>query len=106
MAIVQIRPDLTVQQEALDALCRRHHITWLAIYGSALRDDFGAGSDIDLIAEFAPGQTPSLFGMLDLEQELSDLLTGRPIDLGTKRALNRWIRDRVLREARVLYDAA
>jgi len=106
MTRLQIRPGLAVRQDDLAAFCRRHQIVWLAVFGSVLRDDFGPGSDIDVIVEFAPGQTPSLFGMLDLEAELSSLLTGRPIDLGTKRALNRWIKDRVLSEARVLYDAA
>jgi len=106
MTRVQLRPELNIQQDDLTAFCRRHHITWLAVFGSVLRDDFGPASDVDVIVEFAPGQTPSLFGMYDLEQELSGLLSGRPVDLGTKRALNRWIKDRVLAEARVLYDAA
>jgi predicted nucleotidyltransferase len=106
MTAVRLQSDLIVQSEALAALCRRHHITWLAVYGSALRDDFGPASDVDLLVEFVPGQTPSLFGMMDIEQELSALLAGRVVDLGTKRSLNRWIKDRVLDEARVLYDAA
>lgn len=106
MTDVHIRPGLAVQQDDLVAFCQRHHIVWLAVFGSVLRDDFGPASDVDIIVEFAPGQTPSLFGMFDLEQELSRLLAGRPIDLGTRRALNRWIKDRVLAEARVLYDAA
>ncbi len=106
MSRVQIRPGLAIEYEDLMAFCQRHHILWLAVYGSALRDDFGPASDVDVIVEFAPGQTPSLFGMYDLEQELSALLAGRPVDLGTKRALNRWIKDRVLAEAKVLYDAA
>ena len=87
MPLEQIRPELGIQPEELAAVCRRHHITWLAVFGSVLRDDFGSASDIDVIVEFAPGQTPSLFGMYDLEQELSRLLSGRPVDLGTKRAL-------------------
>jgi hypothetical protein len=106
MSLLQIRPGLVVSLEEIEAFCHRHHITWLAILGSVLRVDFTDASDIDVIAEFAPGKTPSLFGMQDLEQELSALLTGRAVDLGTKRSLNRWIKDRVLSEARVLYDAA
>ena len=71
-----------------------------------LRDDFAPQSDIDVIVEFEAGQTPGLFGMADLEEELSTLLAGRPVDLGTKRSLSRWIEAKVLREAKVLYDAA
>lgn len=106
MTILHIRPDLAVRQEALEAYCRRHGIVWLAVYGSVLRDDFGPTSDIDVIVEYAPGRTPSLFGRQDLEQELSALLTGRVVDLGVKRALSRWIKEQVLRDALVLYDAA
>lgn len=106
MTRVQLRPELGIQHEDLAAFCRRRHITWLAVFGSVLRDDFGPASDVDVIVEFAPGQTPSLFGMYDLEQELSALLSGRKVDLGIKESLSRWIKDRVLAEARVLYDAA
>ncbi|MCC6791116.1 MAG: nucleotidyltransferase domain-containing protein [Thermomicrobiales bacterium] len=106
MPVLRIRPELAVQQEALEAYCRRHGIIWLAVYGSVLRDDFGPASDVDVIVEFAPDRTPSLFGMHDLEQELSALLTGRVVDLGTKRSINRWIKEHVLRDAKVLHDAA
>jgi predicted nucleotidyltransferase len=106
MSQIRIRPELAVGREEIEAFCRKHGITWLALYGSVLRDDFAPASDIDVLVEFAPGETPSLFGMYDLEQELPALLTGRPIDLGTKRSLSRWIKARVLREAMVLYDAA
>ncbi len=106
MAMVTIRPELEISQEAIEALCKRRNITWLAVFGSVLRDDFSPTSDIDLIVEFAPDSTPSIFGMLDLEREFSELLNGREIDLGTKRSLNKWIKERVLSEARVIYDAA
>jgi len=106
MSVIVIRPELEIPQEEIDALCLRRNIVWLAVFGSVLRDDFSPTSDIDLIVEFAPDSTPSIFGMLDLEREFSELLEGRKIDLGTKRSLNKWIRERVLNEARVIYDAA
>ncbi len=106
METICLRPGLEIPREAIEAFCRRHHITWLAVFGSVLRDDFAPTSDIDILVEYAPEQTPSLFGRLKLEEELSEILQGRSIDLGTRQYLNRWLKDRVLSEARVIYDAA
>ena len=106
MELIAVRPGIELSRQALEDFCRRHRITWLAVFGSVLRDDFAPHSDIDVIVEFEAGQTPGLFGMGDVEDELSALLAGRPIDLGTKRSVNRWIKAKVLREAKVLYDAA
>ncbi len=106
MQTMTIRPGLDVDRDELASFCRRHHITRLALFGSVLRDDFTPASDIDVLVEYEPGQTPSYFKSVDVEQELSDLFSGRQIDLGTRGSLHRWIKDRVLRELRVLYDAA
>ncbi|MGH2532166.1 MAG: nucleotidyltransferase family protein [Thermomicrobiales bacterium] len=95
---------LGIDQEQIAAFCRRRHIQWLAVYGSVLRDDFRPESDVDVLVEFEPGRTPGL-AFFDLPDELSSLFGGHQIDLGTKRSLNRWIRNRVLAEAEVLYDA-
>lgn len=35
--------------------CRRHHILNLALFGSALREDFRPDSDLDVLVEFEPG---------------------------------------------------
>jgi predicted nucleotidyltransferase len=100
-----IRPELDISHEQIADFCRRHHIRWLAVFGSALRDDFGPESDVDVLVEFEPGKTPGL-AFFGLPEDISPLFGGREIDLGTKQSLNRWIRDKVLTEAEVLYDAA
>ncbi len=81
--------------------CRRHNIRKLAVFGSALREDFRPDSDLDVLVEFEPGHTPGLafFGM---EQELSELL-GRKVDLNTPQFLSPYFRDKVLAEAQVQY---
>jgi predicted nucleotidyltransferase len=68
-------------KERIAEFCRKHQIKKLAIFGSALRPDFRADSDIDVLVEFEPGQVPGLafFGMQD---ELSTIL-GRKVDLNT-----------------------
>jgi predicted nucleotidyltransferase len=92
---------LRVQPEKLAEFCRKNRIKKLSLFGSVLRDDFGPDSDIDVLVEFEPGQTPG-FAIIDMENELS-LMAGRKVDLRTPNDLSRYFRDRVIRESRVEY---
>ena len=95
----RIKVDLP--KEKIADFCRRHHIRKLAVFGSALREDFRPDSDLDVLVEFDPERTPGLafFGM---EQELSELL-GRKVDLNTPQFLSPYFREKVLAEAEVQY---
>lgn len=84
--------------------CKKHHILKLALFGSVLRDDFRADSDIDVLVEFEPEQGPGFIGLGLMEEELSQLLDNRPIDMVTIKFLNPRIRKRVLETAQVLYE--
>ena len=46
-----------------------------------LRDDFGPGSDIDLLVEFEPDRIPGLLGVAGIEPPLSERFAGRKVDL-------------------------
>jgi predicted nucleotidyltransferase len=70
-----------------------------------LRDDFSPQSDIDVIAEFEPGEPVGFIRLGTVEAELSDLL-GRTVDLNLKNCLAPAFRERVLSEAEIVYDAA
>ncbi len=91
-----------IDPNRIAAFCERHHIRKLAQFGSVLRDDFRPDSDVDVLVEFAPNTRVSLFDMVDLEQELSEVV-GRRVDLRTPGDLSRYIRQRVLDSAEVLY---
>jgi predicted nucleotidyltransferase len=93
-----------VPEAELADFCRRHHIKNLSLFGSVLRDDFKADSDIDVLVEFEPGYVPG-FNMVDMENEISQL-SGRKVDLRTPNDLSRYFRDRVVREAKVVYAEA
>lgn len=102
---IAIRPDLDVSYEGIADFCRRHHIRWLAVFGSVLRDDFTDRSDIDVLIKFEPNTKIGL-GFFALPEEFSLLVGNRSVDMMTVKELNRWIRGEVMREAKVLYDAA
>jgi predicted nucleotidyltransferase len=94
-------PRIQVPQDELARFCRAHHIKKLSLFGSILRDDFDADSDIDVLVEFEPGHVPG-FGFVSIESRLSELLGSR-VDLVTPKFLNRRIRDKVLDSAVVQY---
>ncbi|MCC6453929.1 MAG: nucleotidyltransferase family protein [Caldilineaceae bacterium] len=88
--------------------CQRWQITELALFGSALRPDFGPDSDIDLLVTFAPGAKWSLFDHMSMELELVDLFQ-REVDLIDRRALEQGAPSRrraeILNSAQVIFFA-
>lgn len=96
---------IDIPKDTIADFCRKHGIRRLSLFGSILRDDFGPGSDIDVLVEFEPGARRGLFRLSGMEIELSELL-GRKVDINTIGLLSRHFRDEVLREAEVQYDAA
>jgi predicted nucleotidyltransferase len=96
---------ITVPREAVAAFCRKHHIQRLALFGSVLRDDFRADSDVDVLVEFEPTHVPGFIRMAAMENELSELFE-RKVDLLTPNSISRYFRAKVLREALTLHDAA
>jgi hypothetical protein len=95
---------IDVPQKQIQAFCQRYHVQRLALFGSVLRDDFGPTSDVDMLIEFEPGHMPGL-AFIRMQDELSDLLGGHPVDLITPKFLNHRIRGRVLDEAKVIYGS-
>ena len=96
-------PRVSISKTELAAFCRAHGIRRLAIFGSALRADFGPQSDIDVLVEFAPERTPGLLGLAGREIELSALFGGRKVDLRTPEDLSRYFRQEILDTAEVQY---
>ncbi|MFQ5845649.1 MAG: nucleotidyltransferase family protein [Planctomycetota bacterium] len=94
----------TLPKERPAEFCRLRGIRRLALFGSALRDDFAARSDLDVLVEFEPGTRVGL-SFFTMQDELSEIL-GRAVDLSTPGFLGRHLRERILGEAREIYVAA
>jgi predicted nucleotidyltransferase len=60
MSSIEDQVHITLPTEAIEAFCRRWHITEVALFGSVLRDDFGPKSDIDVLVAFRPEYQRSL----------------------------------------------
>lgn len=95
--------DNLMNEKHLQAFCQKHHIRKLAVFGSALTDDFREDSDLDLLVEFELEHTPGL-AFFTIQDELSELL-GRQVDLHTPNSLSPYFRETVIKEARVQYGA-
>ncbi len=94
---------IPVEKERIAEFCQRHHIRKLSLFGSVLRDDFGPDSDVDVLVEFDPEQRVGFFKLFEIEQELSELLDGRKVDMVTYGSLNRHLRDLVITSSEVQY---
>ena len=95
---------VAADRDKIAAFCRENHIRRLALFGSALREDFGQDSDVDVLVEFEPENVPGLIRLAGLERELSEAFGGRKVDLRTPEDLSRYFRDAVVAEAEVQYE--
>lgn len=105
---VDVRSRLAISDEALVAFCRKWKIVRLELFGSALREDFTAESDVDLLYTLEEGANWSWEASDSATDELSTLL-GRKVDLVSRPVVetgHNWMRRReILGTARELYSA-
>lgn len=99
-----IQAAVAIPYDDIAAFCQRHHIVRLWLFGSVLRLDFGAESDIDVLVELDPGHIPG-WEFYTWADELAAIL-GRKVDLGTPEALRPWLRDEIMSGAQVIYERA
>ncbi|HRQ37097.1 MAG TPA: nucleotidyltransferase family protein [Chloroflexota bacterium] len=87
--------------------CQRWQITELALFGSALRDDFGPTSDVDVLVTFAPEANWGLLDHVQMEQELADLI-GKEVDMVTKKSVemsHNWrLKQEILQNSQVVFQ--
>jgi predicted nucleotidyltransferase len=87
---------LGVPKSTIAGICRKWKIYRMSLFGSIMRDDFRSDSDVDVFVEFRPGESPSLFGIVDLREELSQAF-GRPVDVVGPAVFRNPIRARSIR---------
>lgn len=102
---IQTRLGLSSQDVA--TFCQQWDIAKMALFGSILRDDFRADSDIDLLITFAPDARQGLLTLAKIKHELESRLQ-RPIDLVPEASIqmsDNWIRQRdILSTAQTIYE--
>lgn len=94
-----------VPRERIEAFCRKWRVREFSLFGSVLRDDFRADSDVDVLVSFEEGAGIGLWDMAEMVEEL-EALYGRKVDLATKEGLrNPYRRHAILTKREVIYAA-
>lgn len=100
---------LRLPLEKIAELCRKYQVQELAVFGSALRDDFRPDSDIDFLVTFKNNDAgPWASKFEDLKHDLS-LLVGREVDVASRLSVesteNYLRRRHILNSAQTIYVA-
>ena len=90
---------LKEKRDEIHTIASRHGAFNIRVFGSAVRGEAGPDSDIDFLIDV--GETTSSWFPAGLVLDLEKIL-GRRVEVVTTRALNPYIRDHVLREAKPL----
>uniref|UniRef100_B8HLU7 DNA polymerase beta domain protein region n=1 Tax=Cyanothece sp. (strain PCC 7425 / ATCC 29141) TaxID=395961 RepID=B8HLU7_CYAP4 len=102
---IQTRLGLSSQDVA--TFCQQWGIIKMALFGSILRNDFRADSDIDLMITFAPNARQGLLTLAKIKHELESRLN-RSIDLVPEASIqmsDNWLRQReILSSAQTIYE--
>jgi len=102
----KIRID--VPREKIAEFCEKWQIQEFALFGSVLRDNFSSNSDIDALVTFREDAKPTLFDVVRMENELTELF-GRKVDLVSRRGIessrNYLRRNVILGSAEAVYAA-
>jgi len=91
-----------IPHPTLEAFCRKYQVQRLSLFGSAVREDFGPQSDLDVLVEFQPDARVGFLQLSRMQRELSEIFH-RPVDLVLRSGLKPAIREQILKEEVVLY---
>jgi predicted nucleotidyltransferase/DNA-binding XRE family transcriptional regulator len=91
--------ELRRRRDEILMIARRHGAVNVRVFGSVVRDEAGAGSDVDFLVDMEVGH--SLLDRAGLLVDLRDAL-GSDVDVATESSLRGRVRDRVLKEAVLL----
>ncbi len=95
--------EIPINKSKIGSFCKKHHIAFLALFGSILTSHFTPTSDVDILVKFEEEHIPSLFDIVDMESELTSII-GRQVDLKTPNDLSPYFRNEVLSTAKVIYS--
>lgn len=94
------------QLEEIAAICRQAGVTRLYLFGSALRDDFAADSDVDLAVIFNHRDINGSFERFFTFKHQMEHVFHRPVDVVCVPPIrNKFFRDEITQTARLLYAA-
>ena len=101
--------DLVLEKRPqISAICAKHGVRKLEVFGSAARDDFRPeGSDIDFAVEFGDIDAGVRFhARLDLEDELGAIFCRKVDIVELRHVKNPYVLQTILEDKQLVYAAA
>jgi hypothetical protein len=95
---------IEIPGDRIAEFCQRNRIRELAVFGSVVRGELRADSDIDLLVVFEADAVIGFLALGRIQRELSAII-GRKVDLVMKDGLKPLIRDEVIASSQTLYAA-
>jgi predicted nucleotidyltransferase len=108
IAKTDIYERLGITPAQLSDFCKRWQVAELSFFGSVVRADFTASSDVDVLVAYLPTAKRGLFEKIRMKEDLETLLH-RNVNLVSKKAIEQsrnWLRrSNILTAAEVFYVA-
>jgi predicted nucleotidyltransferase len=102
----EIEKRMGLSSSAIKAVCVQWEIMEMAVFGSIVRSDFRADSDIDLLLHFSPQAQQGLLTLARIKHELESS-TKKRVEIAIKELIvnseNPIRRDEILKIARIIY---
>lgn len=86
--------------EKANPIFEKYGLEYAGIFGSYARGDNTEKSDVDIL--FKPGKTLSLFDIVGLKDELSEILENK-VDLVSEKAVISYFRDYIFKDLKLIY---
>jgi predicted nucleotidyltransferase len=100
-----VNMKIIIPEGKISDFCHKWKILEFAIFGSALREDFGPNSDVDILVTFHKDAHWSLYDWVDMIDELKAIF-GREVHLLSKSGLrNPFRRQKILTTRQIMYAA-
>ncbi|MBF2056895.1 MAG: nucleotidyltransferase domain-containing protein [Cyanobacterium sp. T60_A2020_053] len=98
--------NLDVPLAKIAKFCQKWNIVEFAVFGSVLRDDFNAHSDVDCLVKFSDHADWSLFDRVKMKEELTLILNNK-VDLVNRKSVENsenWLRKQeILKSSKIIY---
>ena len=92
--------DIKKIKEKTTPVFEKYGLEYAGLFGSHARGDAGEDSDVDIL--FKTGKPLSLFDIVGLKDELSDILE-KKVDLVSEKAIISYFKDYIFKDLRPLY---
>lgn len=100
-----VRERIPFDPKKIAEFCKRWKISEFSFFGSILREDFHADSDVDVLVSFSPQAGWSLWDLITMQEELETMFK-RKVDLVEKEAIRNPYRRHSILAGREIIHAA